>query len=208
MRTHLPGVVDQKRLPGRLVGSVQRFQVRIEWRLGVDDDVFAAGEPDDDVGAHPAIGIVRAVDHLLLFEITVLQHAGELDDAPQLQLAPPAADARPLERIHEPPCLASQVLAGRIERRDPLQQLRAGLEAPTLRFFDLAIDLIQGFRDRREQMLHRLFAGVDIGGRLRAGFAQTGFGEIEKRLVVGFQGLGGQRLEGFTQRRLRLRRTP
>ena len=72
--------------------------------------------------------------------------------------------------------------------------------APALRLLDLAIDLIQRFRDRREQVLHRLFAGVDIGGRLRAGLAQTGFGEIEKRLVVGFQGLGGQRLEGFTQR--------
>ena len=166
------------------------------------------GQPDDDVGAHAAIGIVRAVDRLLLFEIAVLEHAGELDDALQLELAPPAADAGPLERIHEPPGLASQVLAGRIERRDPLQQLRAGLEPPALGLLDLAIDLIQRFRDRREQVLHRLFAGVDIGGRLRAGFAQTGFGEIEKRLVVGLQGLGRQRLEGFTQRRLRLRRRP
>ena len=43
MGAHLPGVIDEKRLPGRLVGSVQRFQVRIERRLRVDDDVFAAG---------------------------------------------------------------------------------------------------------------------------------------------------------------------
>ena len=92
--------------------------------------------------------------------------------------------------------------------RDALQQLRAGLEPPALGLLDLAIDLVERLRDRREQVLDRLLAGVDIGGRLRARFAQTGFGEIEKRPVVGLQRLGGQRLEGFAQRPFGLRRTP
>ena len=59
MGAHLPGVIDEQRLPRRLVGSVERLQIRVERRLGVDDDVLAAGEPDDDVGAHAPIGIVR-----------------------------------------------------------------------------------------------------------------------------------------------------
>ena len=199
MSPHLPGVIDQESLPGRVVRSVERFQVGVERCLGVDDHAFAAGESDDDVGTHAAIGIVGAVDRLLMLEVTVLQHAGELDDAFQLQLAPAAADARPLEGIHQPPGLASQVLAGRIERCDPLQQLRTGLEAPPLRLLDLAIDLVQRLRDRCEEVLHRLFAGVDVGRRLRAGLAQSGFSQIEKRPIIGFQRLGGQGLEGFTQ---------
>ena len=38
--------------------------------------------------------VVADLNRPLLVEVAVLEHAGELDDALQLQLAPAAADAR------------------------------------------------------------------------------------------------------------------
>ena len=131
VRAHLPRVIGEQRLARRFVRRLERAQVRVERRLRVDDDVLAAGQADDDVGPHAAI--VVAVDRLLLLEIAVLDHAGELDDALQLQLAPAAADARPLERVDQAPRLGLQILAGRVERRDALQQLRAVLRRAAAR---------------------------------------------------------------------------
>ena len=124
VRAHLPRVLAEQRLPAGFVRRLERFQVRIERRLRVDDDVLAAGQPDDDVGPHAAVA-VAVRDGVLLFEVAVLDHACELDDALQLELAPAAADARTLERVHELAGLGAQVLAGGVERRDALQQLRA-----------------------------------------------------------------------------------
>ena len=95
MRANLLRVVGEQRLSRRLVWRLERFQIGVERRLGVDDDVLAAGQADDHIGTHAAIR-VDCRDRVLLLEVAVLDHAGELDDAFQLQLAPAAADARPL----------------------------------------------------------------------------------------------------------------
>ena len=55
--------------------------------------VLAARQADDDVGPDAAL-VVAALNRVLLGEVAVLDHAGELDDALQLELAPAAADAR------------------------------------------------------------------------------------------------------------------
>ena len=125
--------------------------------------------------------VVGAGDRLLLFEVAVLDHAGELDDAFELKLAPAAADAGPLERIDQPRRLGAQALARRVERRDALHQLRAGLDAPAFGVLDLAVHLLEGLLQRREQTLDRLLARVDIGGRLVPRLPQPGFGQVEKR---------------------------
>ena len=126
----LPRVLAEERLAARLVRRLERPEVRIERRLRVDDDVLAAGQPDDHVGPHPAV-VVRGHGELL-FEVAVLDHARQLDDALELQFAPAAAHAGPLERVDELAGLRAQVLAGRVERRDPLQQLRTRLDPPPL----------------------------------------------------------------------------
>ena len=126
VRADLPRVFAEERLAAGFVWRLERLQIRIERRLRVDDDVLAAGQPDDDVGPHAAVAVAVG-DRELLFEVAVLDHAGQLDDALQLQLAPAAADARPFERVHELARLGAQVLAGGVERGDALQQLRARL---------------------------------------------------------------------------------
>ena len=112
-------------------------------------------------------------ERLLLVEIAVLDHAGELDDALQLQLAPAAADAGPLERVDQPARFGLQILADRVERRDALQQRwRRSCDAAPLGVLDFAVDLLERFRHRREQIFDRLLARVDVSvasdSRLRA----------------------------------------
>ncbi len=125
----------------------------------------------------------------------MLDHAGQLDDAFELKLAPPAADARALERIHQPRRLGAQTLACRVERRDALHQLRAGLDAPALGVLDLAVHLLERLLQRREQTLNGLLPRVDIGRRLVPRLPQPGFGQVEKSPVVRVERLGAQGLE-------------
>ena len=132
MRPHLPRMVGEQRLPRRFVRRLERAQIRVERHLRVDDDVLAARQPDDDVGTHAAIGPF-AVERLLLVEVAVLDHAGELDDALQLQLAPAAADAGTLERVDEPARFGLQFLADGVERGDALQEAGAVLHRAVAR---------------------------------------------------------------------------
>ena len=203
VRADLPGMVGEQRLPRRLVGRVERLQIRIERRLGVDHDVLAAGQPDDDVGPHAALG-VGGRNRRLLLEIAALEHPGQLDHALQLQFAPASADARPLERVDQAAGLAAQFLAGRVERGDTLDERRARLGPAPFGFPDLAIHLIERSRKRREQALDRLLARVEVGGGFGARFAQPRFRQIEKRPVVGLERLGRQRLERLAQLRVGL----
>src|SRR5947209_484970 len=107
----------------------------------------------------------------------MLDHAGELDDAFELKLAPAATNPRTLERIHQTLGFAPELFACRVERRDPLQQLPAILQPPPFGVADLAIDLIERPRDRGQQVLDRFLASVNIGGRRRARLAEARFGE-------------------------------
>ena len=69
---------------------------------------LSPGKVDDDVGPeHVAVGVRR---RLLLVEVAVLDHPRHLDDAPQLDLAPAAADVRRAQRGHEVPGLRAQLL--------------------------------------------------------------------------------------------------
>ena len=131
VRPDLTRVLAEERLPTGFVRRLERFQIRVERRFRVDDNKLAAGQPDDHVRPHPTVAV--AVGHReLLFEVAMLDHACQLDHALQLQFAPAAADARPLERVHELAGLGAQVLAGGVERSDALQQLRADLGPPPL----------------------------------------------------------------------------
>ncbi len=104
----------------------------------------------------------------------------------------------------EAPRLVAQALSGGVERGNPLHQLRAALDASPLGVLDLAVHLVERLRHRREQILDRLLARVDIAGRFAARFAQTRFGEGKKCLVVGLERVSTQCLKGFAQLALSL----
>ncbi len=197
MRAHLARVIDEQRLPRGFVGRLERLEIGVERHLRVDDDVLAAGQRDDDVGPQPAIVVSR--DGALLLEVAAIDHAGELDDALQLELAPAAADAGPLERVDQTRGLRAQVLARRVERAQTLDELRAALRAAALGVLDLAVHLIERFRHRREQLFDGLLARVDVGGGFGARLLQPRFGEMQERLVVGLERLGAERLKRFAQ---------
>ena len=200
VRPHLPRVFDEEQLPGSLVRRLERFQVRIERGLRVHDHEFPARQPDDDVRPHaPVLGGER----LLLFEVAVLDHAGELDDALQLELAPSPANAGTFERIDQARRFPAKILARHVDGGHSLEQLRAGFDAAALRVFDFLVDLIERALHRSEQILDGFPAGVDVGCRLFARLAEPRFRKVEKRAVVGLECLGAQRLERVAQAGLR-----
>jgi hypothetical protein len=138
---------------------------------------------------------------MLFLEVAVLDHTGELDDALQLQLAPTAANTRTSERIDQSPGLRPKVLAGGIEQGDALQQHGIVLYPAALRLLDLAVDLLERLGHRREKVLDRLLAKLEIRRRLSAGIAEAYFGQIQKSSIVGREGFGRECLKGLAQLR-------
>ena len=162
--------------------------------------MLAAGQADDDVGAHAAIGvgalIVCCSSKSQCSSIPASSMTRFSCSSPQRPRTPgrlSASTSRPVWLRRSWPVVSSDAMR--------CDQRRARLDAAAFGLLDLAVDLLQRFRHRREQVLDRLFAGVDIGGRFSARLAQPRFGEIEKRPIVGVQRLGGQRLECLAQLR-------
>ena len=196
--SHLLRVVGKQALARRFVGRLECLEVGVERHFRIDHDVLPAGQADDDVGAQSPL--VIANERVLLFEIAMLHHPGELDDAFELQLAPSAADPRPLEGIDQPRRLAAQRLSHAVERGDFVKQLGAGLQTMALGVFDLALDLFECGLHRREQILDCALALVDVRRGLGARLAQPRFGQVEERFVVRPKSLGAERLKSVAQR--------
>ena len=110
MVAHLPRVDLQRPDPPGFVPRLLRVEERLERRLGVDDDVLAAGEVHDQIRPEPA---VVANERRLLVEIAPLEHARDLDHAPELHLSPSATDGGGVKRTRE-------CVRGRTERRNLL----------------------------------------------------------------------------------------
>ena len=92
-------MVCQERPARRFVRRFERAKVGIERNLCVDHDALPARQAHDHVRPHPPILVGQRV---LLLEIAMLDHASELDDAFEVELAPTAADAWLLERVGQP----------------------------------------------------------------------------------------------------------
>jgi hypothetical protein len=102
---HLARVINQVLSARRIVIGLYRIEVRGERCLRIDDHALAAGQADHQVGPEATVlGRVR----LLLDEVRVLDHAGELDDLPELHFAPVPAHVRLTQRLDEPSGLALQ----------------------------------------------------------------------------------------------------
>ncbi len=107
MVADLTGVLPELAVALRLVLRFDRVEESRGRHLRVHHDVLAARQADDQVGRQaPAVGVGRLLD----VEVAVLEHPGRLDDAPQLELAPVAADVRRPQRLDETPRLDLQGL--------------------------------------------------------------------------------------------------
>ncbi len=170
-----PGVVAQVPISllvgGRLVGVEHALQRR----LGVDDDVLAPGQVDDQVGAQRPL---VAGERRLLDEVAVAHHPGELDDVAQLHLAPLAARVRLAQRGDERAGLGAQPLAGLVQRLQLRLEPAAGLAPLLVEVQQLLVDPAELLPQRRDELLDRLLALVQIALRLGLGRLQLGPREL------------------------------
>jgi hypothetical protein len=143
---------------------VLRLEIRVERHLGVDGDRLAAGQ------VHHEIGPCRAAfggELLLHLEIDVLDHAGCLDDAPQLRLAPEAAGVVRAQSRREILRRAPQLLLGTRGLPQLLGQLAVLRDALLLHVRDGVLQLAQAVAQRRELLQHALLFPVQLGSLLR-----------------------------------------
>ncbi len=162
-------MLRQRGGPLGLVARLVGVEEGVQRRLRVDDDLLAAGQVDDQVGPQRA---VVAPQRALLAEVAAVDHAGQLDDPLQLQLAPAAARLRLAQGGAEAGRLAAQPLL----RGDELAQLllqRAPLNgAVAVERSELLVGPPQRLADRRDQLLHPL--RPPLGRRARSAAASSG----------------------------------
>ena len=138
---------------------------------------------------------------LLLAEVAPCEHAGHLDDAAQLHLAPAAAHVRGAQRAHEARRLALQLLT-RLRHQIEVRLDRVVLPAPLLlHITQLRIDLAERLGDRLHQRVDRLLAPRQLGGTQLALLAEPLLRQRQERLVVLPQRVGRQRLERIAEGR-------
>src|SRR5258707_8305514 len=179
---HLPRVLAQLRDPRLLVVAPERLEVRLPRHLRVDDDLLPARQLHDQVGAEPA---VLGRDVRLRDEVDVLEHPGHLDDAAQLHLAPAAAHVRAVaQRADEVARFAPQLLLRLHQLTHLLGERRVRALARDLELLQLHVHLLERLLQRRDEVLDRLLLLAELRGR-----------ELEERLIVLAQRIGGERVE-------------
>ena len=191
---HLAGMLLQPRQPLVVSGRLDRLPVGDIRHLRVHDDASPARQIDHHVRHQPALGGLRG---RLLREVTVVEHAGQLDHPSQLYLPPSAPDMRGLEGAFE-------VGGRRGQREQLLVQPRVGARAFLLHLLELGVHLAQRVVERFDQAVDRSLAVVEIDHRLFLELAQRRLRQLQKRLVVGPQRLGRHRGKRLAQGLLRL----
>ena len=197
MPAEQPRVVAQMLLALVLVAGLVGVEHSLQRRLGVDDDVLAAGQADDQVRAQRRL---VARDRGLLGEIAVPDHARELDHVAQLHLPPLPARIRLAERGHERAGLGPQALAGL--GKGPQLRLEPPSRLPPvlIECQQLGVDPAELLLERRDKLLDRLLAVVEVSPGLGPRRVQLGAIELGQ--------LRDARLQGVVAHRLERRRQP
>ena len=201
MIADLSHVVGQLARPLVIVDGALRVEKRLEWRLGVDDDGVAAGQADDEIRPQPpGVGQRRR----LLLEVAVLEHAGQLDDAAKLDLAPATAHPGRAEGADERLRLVLQLLlrlADRVERR---AQAGGVVDAAAVGVGERRRHLRQRVPDRCDERVELLLALAEVGGGQAMDAGDLLVGELEELARAGRQDVGGEGVEGVAQLLLHL----
>src|SRR5690606_35730325 len=111
-----------------------RFEVRVERRLRIDDEIARVWHVHDEIRSQRAF-VAHHVE--LLAEIAVLREPGELDHATQSELAPPAAHLGASESRHEIARLALELHLAVRQGLDLSAECRERLAALALERLDL-----------------------------------------------------------------------
>lgn len=161
-------------------------EVGVEGAFGVDNDLAVAGEADDEVGTEASVGGGGGGGGLLE-EVAVFEHAGEFDDALELDFAPASADLGGAEGLDEAGGFAVEFLLGGGECAELFGE--PGVLGGPFGFpaGEALVHLMDGFAEGDEggfEALALLFEGGFEEGE--SGVAFFGGGAAELFLVQGF----------------------
>ncbi len=188
MTAHLGGVLGEPGGAHLFVRRVGGLAVGVVGGLGVDDDLLAAGQADNEIGTETA-------GRLLFNEVAIGAHARHLDDAAQLQLPPGAGGGGGAQRGGELGGLGLQGDLGGAERLQLFGKLAVGVGADFFHLADLGVHFLQRFLERLHQGIDGLLAFAEFVGRLLVEFAEGFARELEELIAVPAQRLGGEGLE-------------
>ncbi len=131
-------------------------------------------------------------------------HAGHLDHAAQLDLAPAAAHVRLAQGLHEVRGLVAKLVLHFRHLRELLADLAVGFLARLLQRADLLVHLVERGLHRSDQRVDRDLALLEVALGALLELRERGLGEVEERLVVASQRVGRKRLEAVLEGALRL----
>ena len=166
MLAHLASVTAQLLALFVGIGVVERRQIGLQRRLGVDHDLLLPGQLDQQI--RPLLAL-RIAECLLLDKVAVLQHAGELDHAPQLNLTPATADGRRAQRPRQVGRLGLQLVLRTGQGAQLRRQLGVVAGAFLLDLAQVGIDAHQGFANRLDDRVDGPLARVQVAGRALLG---------------------------------------
>ncbi len=192
-------MILEQRVAPPVVCHLDRAQIRIDRHLRIDDDAGAVRKADGHVRNRPAALFVG--DRVLLAEVAAeLRHAGALDDVAELDFAPAAALVRRLERPDEPLRFAPEPLL-RVADRLKLgcQRLRRA-RAVAIHLRDVLADSAERLPQRLDESGNLLLPHLEIRARRLLDPLERHLRQLQKRLVVGLQRVGGERPERVLER--------
>jgi hypothetical protein len=146
-------------------------------------------------GRAALLGVAR----LLLDEVDVVQHAGELDDALELHLSPAPARFGATQGFDEVAGLELQLLLRAEERLHLLGERAVGLQARRLDPPHLGVDLAERQLDRLDYRRNRLLALLEVPLGFALQTLEVLLGERQELLVVPRQGVRREILEGISE---------
>jgi len=136
-----------------VVGGVDCIQIGRHWCFCIDDDLLGVGKTDDHVGAG---SVAIAGDVFLLFVHDVFSHAGEFDDALELELTPVAAHFGVLHGRCEFGCFLLQGSGERRERTDAGVQATGIFDTFVFELVEFLVEPRKLFADGGDKVVHGL----------------------------------------------------
>ena len=195
--THLTRVLVEERAALHVVGGFHGVEVRGERSLGVDHDGLPSGQVYQHIRSQSA---PRVVHRLLFDKIAVLQHASQLDHAPELHLTPLAARLRGPQGAHQRCRFIRELVLRFTHQPQVLVQRGMANCAFLVELLQFFVDALQPFVHRLHQLVDRQPPRVEVCTGHLLVLAQRRLREIEEGLIVGLQRLGRERRERFAQR--------
>ena len=177
----LPGVAEEGGVAGGVVLGLEGVEVGVHGGLGIDDDLLAGGEFDDEIGADAAaLGVGGGG---LGDEVAVFDHAGHFDDSAELHFTPLAAADGLAEGFDELAGFLLEAALGLDHVADLLVEGGVGAFAGFFEVADAGLDLFEGIGDWFDHALDGLAALFDVAFGLLLLGTEGGAGKVEELLL-------------------------